>query len=209
MAKHRHLPAPPPTRIRVATATTAAAPLTGGLLAASAGTAGTADSVTHHKADFNGEGYGGIASSAGNATASGQKNTGDFVALHGSAHGSTSAERTTIGQKPASAPGSPEAGDGFGRVSAYGDCTYDGFDDLAVGAGHEKVGTDVDSGTIAFLQGWACGLPGGTPSSPPWPPRTTAGEPPSPRATSTVTAARCSGRTPPTDSSPQAVHPAV
>ncbi|WP_028800319.1 hypothetical protein [Streptomyces sp. 142MFCol3.1] len=118
MAKHRHLPAPPPTRIRVATANAAAAPLTGGLLAASAGTAGTADSVTHHKADFNGEGYGDVAFSAGNATASGQRNTRDFVALYGSANGITSAKRTTIGQNTTSGPGSSEAGDGFGRVSA-------------------------------------------------------------------------------------------
>ncbi|MFJ8827793.1 FG-GAP repeat protein [Streptomyces sp. NPDC102467] len=100
MAKHGRLPASPPTRIRIATANTSAAPLTGGLLAASAGTA--------------------------------------------------------------RAPGSSEAGDGFGRVSAYGDFNHDGFDDLAVGAEHEKVSTDVDGGTLAILKGSACGLPGGT-----------------------------------------------
>ncbi|MFJ9179318.1 hypothetical protein [Streptomyces sp. NPDC102360] len=78
MAKHTRPPTSPPTRIRVATANAAAAPLTGGLLAASAG---TADSVTHHTADFSGEGYGDVAFSAGNSTAPGQQNAGNFVAL--------------------------------------------------------------------------------------------------------------------------------
>ncbi|MGY0020096.1 hypothetical protein [Streptomyces sp. cg35] len=162
MAKHIRPTTPPPTRIRVATANAWAAHLTGGLLAASADTAGAADSVTHHKADFTGEGYGDVAFSAGNATASGRKNAGDFVALYASANGITSVKRTTISQNTTSAPGSSEAGDGFGRVGAYGDFNRDGFDDLAMGAGHEQVGADLDGGTVALLQGSACGLPGGT-----------------------------------------------
>ncbi|MFD8569473.1 hypothetical protein [Streptomyces sp. NPDC059639] len=93
MAKHIRPTTLPPTHIRVATANASAAPRTGGLLAASAGTAG---SVTHHKANFNGAGYGDVAFSDGNATVSGQKNAGDFVAPHESANSITSAERTTI-----------------------------------------------------------------------------------------------------------------
>ncbi|MFE6887795.1 hypothetical protein [Streptomyces sp. NPDC057694] len=96
MAKHIRPTTPPPTRIRVATANASAAPLTGGLLAASAGTAGAAGSVTHHKADFNGAGYCDVVFSDGNATVSGQTNVGDFVAPHESANSITSAERTTI-----------------------------------------------------------------------------------------------------------------
>lgn len=118
MAKHRRLPGPPPTRIRVATANAAAAHLTGGLLAASAGTVGAVDSVTLRKADLSGEGYGDVVFFAGNAITSGQKNAGGFVALYGSANGITSAKRTAIGQNTTRAPGSSEAGDGFGRVSA-------------------------------------------------------------------------------------------
>ncbi|MYW62898.1 hypothetical protein GTY65_02215 [Streptomyces sp. SID8379] len=162
MAKHIRPTTPPPTRIRVATANASAAPLTGDLLAASAGTAGAADSVTHHKADFDGEGYGDVAFSADKATASEQKNAGDFVALYESANRITSAERTAVSQNTTSVPGSSEAGDGFGRVSAYGDFHHDGFDDLAIGAEHEKVGTGLDGGTVAILQGSTCGLPGGT-----------------------------------------------
>ncbi|MBO1332659.1 hypothetical protein [Streptomyces sp. VRA16 Mangrove soil] len=124
MAKHRSFPVPPPTRIRVATANAATEPLTGGLLAASAGTAGAADSVTHRKEDFDGEGYadgdgdGDVAFCAGPATASGQENAGDFVALYGSVNGITSAKPTTIGRSATSALCSCEAGDGFGRVRA-------------------------------------------------------------------------------------------
>ncbi|WP_425838537.1 hypothetical protein [Streptomyces fractus] len=162
MPKHIRRPTTrPPARIRVATANASATPLTGGLLAASARTAGAANSVTHHKADFNGESYGDVAFSIGSATASGQKNAGDFVALYASANGITSAKRTTS-QNTTPSPGSSEAGDGFGRVSADGDFTPDGFDDLAIGAEYEKAGTDLDDATVAILQDSARGLPAGT-----------------------------------------------
>ncbi|MCQ4206940.1 hypothetical protein [Streptomyces longispororuber] len=78
MAKHGRLPAPPPIRRRAATASAAAAPLARGFLAASARTVGAAASVTHHKADFHGEGCGHVTSAVGNATASGQKDTCDL-----------------------------------------------------------------------------------------------------------------------------------
>ncbi|WP_353946393.1 FG-GAP repeat protein [Streptomyces sp. HUAS MG91] len=110
MAKHIRPTNPPPTRIHVATAKASAVPLTGGLPAASAG---AAESVTPHKADFTGEGDGDLAFSAGSSTASGQRNAGDF--------------------------------------------NHDGFDDLAIVAEHENVGTDLEGGTVAVLQGSAWG----------------------------------------------------
>ncbi|MEV8313886.1 FG-GAP repeat protein [Streptomyces sp. NPDC059900] len=91
----------------------------------------------------------------------GQKNAGDFVTLNQPANGITSAKRTTISQNATGAPGSSAAGNGCGRVSAYGDFNHDGLDDLAIGAGREKIGTDLDGGTVEILQGSACGLPGG------------------------------------------------
>ncbi|MGY0485661.1 FG-GAP and VCBS repeat-containing protein [Streptomyces sp. WG-D5] len=162
MGKHRRTPAPSPTRIRLATATATAAALTGGLLAVSAGSAGAADAMTHNEADFNGDGYGDVAFSAVNATVSGHKGAGDIVALYGSASGITSTKRTTISQNTTGIPGSAEANDAFGAVSAYGDFNHDGYDDLAVSAPHEKVGTDADGGTVALLWGSASGLSGGT-----------------------------------------------
>ncbi|MFJ4717344.1 hypothetical protein [Streptomyces sp. NPDC088785] len=96
MSKHSRLPAPPPGRGRVATARTAAAPLTGALLGASAG---TVDAVTRHRADPTGEGSGSVASFAGRATATGhatgRRNAGDVGALYGPANGITAGERAT------------------------------------------------------------------------------------------------------------------
>ncbi|WP_338698608.1 FG-GAP and VCBS repeat-containing protein [Streptomyces sp. Q6] len=162
MGKHRRLPTPSPTRIRLATATATAAAVTGGLLAASAGSAGAADSMTHQEADFNGDGYGDVAFSAGNATVAGQKGAGQIVALYGSASGITSTKRATISQNTTGIPGTSETNDAFGWVSAYGDFNHDGYDDLAVSAEHEKVGTDADGGTVAILWGSASGLTSGT-----------------------------------------------
>ncbi|MBO1333631.1 FG-GAP-like repeat-containing protein [Streptomyces sp. VRA16 Mangrove soil] len=162
MGKHRRIPVPSRNRVRIATATAAAATVTGGLLAVSAGTAGAADSVHHPQADFNGDGYGDVAFAAGSATVSGHKEAGDIVALYGSASGTTGAKRSTISQNSSGVPGTAEAGDHFGWVSATGDFNHDGYDDLAVSASYEKVGTDVDGGTVAVLWGSANGLSGGT-----------------------------------------------
>ncbi|WP_428953418.1 FG-GAP and VCBS repeat-containing protein [Streptomyces sp. cg35] len=162
MPKHRRIPAPSPTRLRLATATAVAAALTGGLLAVSAGTAGAADSVQHHEADFNGDGFGDVAFAAGYATVAGHKQAGQVVALYGSASGITSTKRTTISQNTTGVPGSAETGDSFGWNTAYGDFNHDGFDDLAVAAEHEKVGTDTNGGTVAILWGSTSGLSGGT-----------------------------------------------
>ncbi|MER5951306.1 VCBS repeat-containing protein [Streptomyces sp. NPDC001904] len=162
MAKHRSTSAVSPARIRIATATAVAAALTGGLLAVSAGSAGAADSVHHPKADFNGDGYGDLAVSAGDATVAGHKEAGQIVALYGSASGITSAKRSTISQNTAGVPGASEAYDHFGWSSAYGDFNHDGYDDLAVAASYEKVGNDVDGGTVAIVWGSPSGLTGGT-----------------------------------------------
>ncbi len=151
---HKHL--------RLALATAAAATLTGGLLTFSAATATAADSVHHPVADFNGDGYGDVAYSAGSATVGGKKTAGQIVALYGSASGVSSAKRSVISQNSSGVPGSAETDDGFGWVSAYGDFNGDGFDDLAVSAAYEDVDGDKDGGTVAILWGSANGLSGGT-----------------------------------------------
>jgi hypothetical protein len=151
---HKHL--------RLALATAAAAALTGGLLTFSAVTATAADSVHHHEADFNGDGYGDVAYSAGSATVGGKKAAGQIVALYGSANGVTSTKRKTISQNTTGVPGGAETEDGFGWVSAYGDFNSDGYDDLAVATPWEDVSGDKDGGTVAILWGSSSGLTGGT-----------------------------------------------
>jgi hypothetical protein len=151
---HKHL--------RLALATAASAALTGGLLTFSAVTATAADSVHHHEADFNGDGYGDVAYSAGSATVGGKKAAGQIVALYGSANGVTSTKRKTISQNTTGVPGGAETEDGFGWVSAYGDFNSDGYDDLAVATPWEDVSGDKDGGTVAILWGSSSGLTGGT-----------------------------------------------
>jgi hypothetical protein len=146
--------------IRTALATTAAAALTGGLLAVAAGAASA--TVTGAKVDFNGDGYADVAVSAGNAYVSGKKGAGQIVALYGSASGLSSSKRKTISQNTTGVPGSAETNAGFGWVSAIGDFNGDGFSDLAVGAPLDNVGTDTDGGSVAILWGSTGGLTGGT-----------------------------------------------
>ncbi|MGW0825481.1 FG-GAP repeat protein [Streptomyces sp. NPDC002845] len=154
MRKQQHL------RLALATATTVA--LTGGLLTFSAATATAADSVHHPMADFNNDGYGDVAFSAGNAAVGGKKNAGQIVALYGSPNGLRATKRTTISQNTRGIPDQAEAGDGFGWVSAYGDFNGDGFDDLAVSAYLDSVRGDADGGHVMIIWGSANGLRGGT-----------------------------------------------
>ncbi|WP_149825807.1 VCBS repeat-containing protein [Streptomyces tailanensis] len=151
---HKHL--------RLALATASAAALTGGLITFSAVTATAADSVHQPVADFNGDGFGDVAYSAGYATVGGKKGAGQIVALYGSASGVTSTKRTTISQNTTGVPGSAETDDGFGWVSAYGDYNGDGFDDLAVSAQEEDVDGDTDGGMVLIAWGSANGLSGAT-----------------------------------------------
>ncbi|UUU23806.1 FG-GAP and VCBS repeat-containing protein [Streptomyces sp. DSM 40750] len=151
---HKHL--------RLALATASAVALTGGLLTFSAVTATAADSVHQPTADFNGDGFGDVAYSAGYATVGGKRGAGQIVALYGSASGVTSTKRTTISQNTTGVPGSAETDDGFGWVSAYGDYNGDGFDDLAVSAPGEDVDGDTDGGTVLIAWGSANGLSGAT-----------------------------------------------
>ncbi|MGW6156670.1 FG-GAP repeat protein [Streptomyces sp. NPDC055144] len=148
--------------IRIALATAAAVALTGGLLSLSTGSALAADSVHHHEADFNHDGYGDVAYSAGWATVGGKKGAGQIVALYGSANGLNAAARKTVSQNTTGVPGTAETNDAFGWVSAYGDFNSDGYDDLAVSASREDVDGDTDGGTVLIMWGSQSGLTGGT-----------------------------------------------
>ncbi|MES4890338.1 FG-GAP and VCBS repeat-containing protein [Streptomyces sp. NPDC096012] len=145
---------------RLALATATAAALTGGLLTFVASPATAADSVKVAKADFNGDGIGDVAASAPGAYVAGHKDAGQVVVLYGTATGVSSAKRTTISQDTTGVPGTAEAGDGFGRETAYGDFNADGYDDLAVGSPFEKVGNDTNGGDLVILWGSRSGLTG-------------------------------------------------
>ncbi|MGW0885562.1 FG-GAP and VCBS repeat-containing protein [Streptomyces sp. NPDC002671] len=145
---------------RLALATAAAATLTGGLLAVAVPPATAADSAKVAKADFNGDGIGDIATSAATASVGGHDKAGQVVVVYGTATGVSSAKHTTLSQNTTGVPGDAEAGDMFGGELAYADFNGDGYDDLAVGSPHEKVGTDTNGGDLAILWGSPSGLTG-------------------------------------------------
>ncbi|MFB7779752.1 FG-GAP-like repeat-containing protein [Streptomyces bauhiniae] len=145
---------------RIALATATAAALTGGLLGLTAAPATAADSTTVAKADFNGDGIGDLASSAGDAYVNGRKGAGQVVVLYGTKTGVSGAKRTTLSQDTPGVPGGAETGDNFGNSLAYGDFNGDSYDDLAVSAPHEKLGSDTNAGAVTLLWGSKNGLTG-------------------------------------------------
>ncbi|MFF3323497.1 FG-GAP-like repeat-containing protein [Streptomyces sp. NPDC002889] len=146
--------------LRTTLATAAAAALTGGLLAATSGTATAAPSGL--QGDFNGDGYRDVAVSASSATVNGYKNAGAVTVLYGSAGGAGAEKIQTLTQNSAGVPGTAEAGDAFGSHLAAGDYNGDGYADLAVGSQREDVGSDTDGGAVTIVWGSATGLSGGT-----------------------------------------------
>ncbi|MFF2852472.1 FG-GAP-like repeat-containing protein [Streptomyces sp. NPDC058001] len=148
-------------RIRLALATAASVALTGGLLTLTAGPAQAAPAVplAASDADFNGDGYADVAVSAGGATVAGRSGAGAVTVIYGGATGNRYASHS---QNSAGVPGSAEKNDYFGSDTAYGDFDNDGYDDLAVGARGEDVGSDTDGGTAVILWGSASGLKGGS-----------------------------------------------
>ncbi|MFJ7335450.1 VCBS repeat-containing protein [Streptomyces sp. NPDC101110] len=148
------------SRVRLALATAAAAALTGTLLSAAAGPATAADGTHAPRADFNGDGIGDVAFSASGAYVSGKKDAGQLVVLYGTKTGVSAAKRSAISQNTTGNPGTAETGDVFGADSAFADFNGDGYDDLAVSAPMEDVGSDKDGGAVAILWGSAQGITG-------------------------------------------------
>jgi FG-GAP-like repeat/FG-GAP repeat len=112
--------------------------------------------------DFNGDGYGDVAVTAPGASVGGAAAAGAVVVHYGSASGVTATKRVVLTQNSTGVPGTAEAGDRFGSDLAFGDFNKDGYTDIAVSASYEKVGTDVDGGTVEILWGSSKGLNGGT-----------------------------------------------
>ncbi len=143
--------------LRLALATATAATLAGGLLTVTAATATAADTAaTTADADFNGDGLADVAVSASGAYVNGKASAGAVTILYGDG------KHATISQNTSGVPGGAETNDYFGSDLAYGDFDNDGYDDLAVGARGEDVGSDVNGGTAVILWGSSSGLKGGT-----------------------------------------------
>ncbi|MEU3557628.1 FG-GAP-like repeat-containing protein [Streptomyces fragilis] len=146
---------------RTTLATVAAAAVTGGLLTfAASATAVAVDGTVASQADFDNDGIADVASSA-TATVAGKAEAGEVVVAYGvQGTGLTSTRRSLVSQDTSGVPGSAEAGDRFGDETAYADFDGDGYDDLAVGAPGEDLGTDKDAGMVTILWGSANGITG-------------------------------------------------
>ncbi|MGH4036119.1 FG-GAP repeat protein [Actinomycetota bacterium Odt1-20B] len=150
-------------RTRLATAIAAAATLTTGLLTLTTAPATAAPTaaptpLSPDEADFNGDGTPDTAISAPTATVAGKAEAGQLVIAYGG--GATTTPRTlqTLSQNTPGIPGTAEKGDSFGADTAYGDFNGDYYDDLAVSAPGEDVGTDTNGGTVQILWGSPDGL---------------------------------------------------
>lgn len=140
-----------PTRknLRLVAAMAAAVALTGGLLTISAGTAAAAPAK--YADDFNGDGYRDYAAGGG----------GSVTVTYGTA-GGPGTKVKTFTQNSAGIPGT--AGDSGGYVDMFGeslaaaDFNRDGYADLAVGDGSEKVGSRAAAGAVTIVWGSKSGL---------------------------------------------------
>ena len=104
--------------------------------------------------DFNGDGYADLAVGAQ------YENNGRGVVhvLYGSPTGPQGAGSIVFGQDTAGVPGVAGPGEFFGALLAFGDVNGDGYDDLAVSAPNDKVGTQLRAGSVTLFRGSATGL---------------------------------------------------
>ncbi|QEU97860.1 VCBS repeat-containing protein [Streptomyces kanamyceticus] len=84
-----------------------------------------------------------------------------MVVNTGSADGVSAGRTQIVTQNSPGVPGAAEENDQFGSALATGDLNGDGYTDVVAGTPHEKVGDDVDGGTVAVLWGSKSGLSGG------------------------------------------------
>ena len=108
--------------------------------------------------DFNNDGFDDLALGVRGEDIGAVANAGAVNVLRGSGAGLTAAGDQIWHQDSAGILDVAESGDAFGSALAVGDFNNDGFDDLAVGAHDEDVGTVANAGALNVLRGSAAGL---------------------------------------------------
>ncbi|KAG1648060.1 Integrin alpha-3 [Nymphon striatum] len=108
--------------------------------------------------DFNGDGRDDLLVGAPQENIGSLSNAGAFHVLYGSANGVSATGDVVLHQDSDSVVGVGEVEDLVGTSVASGDFNGDGFDDVAVGAPGENVGSLVDAGGVHVFYGSASGL---------------------------------------------------
>jgi hypothetical protein len=112
------------------------------------------------QADFNNDGAADLVVGVPGEDLGGVADAGAVNVLYGSAAGVTGSGSQLLTQNSSGVPGTADPGDFFGNALATGDFNNDGFDDLAVGAPGESVGSISNAGAVNVLYGSATGLTG-------------------------------------------------
>ena len=108
--------------------------------------------------DYNGNGYDDLAIGSPTEDVDADSGCGVVDILYGSSAGLRSTGAVRFDQASPGIPGTRESGDSFGQSLAAGDFNGNGFDDLAVGAPSEAIGTVTYAGGITVIYGSTSGL---------------------------------------------------
>jgi hypothetical protein len=129
-----------------------------GVVLTHAASSGRAAAAAPLHADFDGDGNEDVAVGVPGEVVGAHFDAGAVNVLYGADAGLSGAGSQFFSQDTAGVGGGAEESDRFGSAVAAGDFNGDGFDDLAVGAPGEAVGTAPGAGAVNVLFGSADGL---------------------------------------------------